>query len=70
MSQEVLRRTEQNMKNARKALSRALGGIRARRANASLLEGVNVSYYGARYTIKPTCTNFSSRSTYVNDYTI
>lgn len=47
MSQEVLRRTEQNMKNAEKALSRALGGIRAGRANASLLEGVNVSYYGA-----------------------
>lgn len=47
MSQQVLRETEQKMNNAEKALTRALGGIRAGRANASLLEGVNVSYYGA-----------------------
>ncbi len=47
MSQQVLRETEQKMQNAEKALSRELGGIRAGRANASLLEGVHVSYYGA-----------------------
>jgi ribosome recycling factor len=47
MSQQILREAKQRMDNAEKALSRALGGIRAGRANASLLEGVNVNYYGA-----------------------
>lgn len=47
MSQQILRETKQRMNNAEKSLSRALGGIRAGRANASLLEGINVSYYGA-----------------------
>lgn len=47
MSQQLLRETKNKMNDAEKALSRALGGIRAGRANASLLEGINVSYYGA-----------------------
>ncbi len=47
MSQEVLRKTEQEMKSAETTLSRELGSIRAGRANASLLENVMVSYYGA-----------------------
>lgn len=47
MSQQILRETEKNMKGAESALSRELGTIRAGRANASLLDGINVSYYGA-----------------------
>lgn len=47
MSKAVLNQTEQNMKNAETSLSRDLGSIRAGRANASLLEGIQVSYYGA-----------------------
>ncbi len=47
MSKQVLIQTEQNMANAEMALSRDLASIRAGRANASLLEGIQVSYYGA-----------------------
>lgn len=47
MTQQVLRKAEQDMKNAEAALSRELGSIRAGRANASLLDGISVSYYGA-----------------------
>lgn len=47
MSQQVLNTTEKNMKQAEQALVRELGSIRAGRANASLLDGVFVSYYGA-----------------------
>lgn len=47
MSQQVLRDIEQRMTGAETALSKALGSIRAGRANASLLEGIQVLYYGA-----------------------
>lgn len=47
MSRQVLSQTEQSMTNAEAALSRDLASIRAGRANASLLEGIHVSYYGA-----------------------
>lgn len=47
MSQQVLRDIEQRMTGAENALSKALGSIRAGRANASLLEGIQVLYYGA-----------------------
>ena len=47
MSPQVLRDIEQRMTGAENALSKALGSIRAGRANASLLEGIQVLYYGA-----------------------
>lgn len=47
MSRQVLNQTEKKMMEAEKALARDLGSIRAGRANASLLEGIQVSYYGA-----------------------
>lgn len=47
MSQQVLRNVEKRMQDAERTLSRDLGSIRAGRANASLLEGIHVSYYGA-----------------------
>lgn len=47
MSQQVLNNTKKNMDNAISAFSRNLGSIRAGRANASLLDGISVSYYGA-----------------------
>ncbi len=47
MSKQVLIQTEQNMATAEAALSRDLASIRAGRANAGLLEGIQVSYYGA-----------------------
>ncbi|MDN6161674.1 MAG: ribosome recycling factor [Atopostipes sp.] len=47
MSQSVLNKTKKEMKAAEKDLSYELGTIRAGRANASLLDNVTVSYYGA-----------------------
>lgn len=47
MSQEVMRDTQKNMDNAITAFNRELGSIRAGRANATLLDGIMVSYYGA-----------------------
>ena len=47
MSQEVMRNTQTNMNNAINAFTRELGTIRAGRANATLLDGIQVSYYGA-----------------------
>src|SRR5699024_5810601 len=47
MSQQVLNNTQKNMENALQAFTRELGSIRAGRANASLLDGIMVSYYGA-----------------------
>ena len=47
MSQQVLRDIEKNMKASEQALKKSLGSIRAGRANASLLEGIQVLYYGA-----------------------
>jgi len=47
MSQQVLNDTKKNMNNALQAFTRELGSIRAGRANASLLDGIMVSYYGA-----------------------
>lgn len=47
MSQQVLNKTEKNMEAAEQGLARELGSIRAGRANASLLDGVQVLYYGA-----------------------
>lgn len=47
MSQEVMRNTQINMDNAINAFTRELGTIRAGRANATLLDGIQVLYYGA-----------------------
>ena len=47
MIQEVMRNTQTNMNNAINAFTRELGTIRAGRANATLLDGIQVSYYGA-----------------------
>lgn len=47
MSQQILKQTEQNMKKSEASFSRELGSIRAGRANASLLDRISVSYYGA-----------------------
>lgn len=47
MSQQLLGKIEQRMKASEQALTKQLGSIRAGRANASLLEGINVLYYGA-----------------------
>lgn len=47
MSQEVMRNTQTNMDNAINAFTRELGTIRAGRANATLLDGIQVLYYGA-----------------------
>lgn len=47
MSQAVINKAEREMKAEEKTLSQNLGSIRAGRANASLLDGMTVSYYGA-----------------------
>lgn len=46
MANEVLTEAKDKMKKAEQALTRELGTIRAGRANASLLNRVNVNYYG------------------------
>ncbi|MBC1521134.1 ribosome recycling factor [Listeria aquatica] len=47
MSKEVLQNSQEKMEKSEQALSRALGQIRAGRANASILDRVQVDYYGA-----------------------
>ena len=47
MSQAVLNKTKNEMIKAEENLSYELGTIRAGRANASLLDNITVSYYGA-----------------------
>lgn len=47
MTQAVLNQTKKEMTSAEQDLSYKLGTIRAGRANASLLDNVTVSYYGA-----------------------
>ncbi len=46
-SQAVLNEAKTKMKKAQEVLTHELGSIRAGRANASLLNGVMVDYYGA-----------------------
>ncbi|GEP22632.1 MAG: ribosome recycling factor [Lentilactobacillus diolivorans] len=46
-SQTVLNETKEKMQKAQEVLERELGKIRAGQANASLLNGVMVDYYGA-----------------------
>lgn len=46
MSEQVLRDVKSRMKKAEQSFSYELSGIRAGRANASLLDRVNVDYYG------------------------
>ncbi|EUJ33552.1 ribosome recycling factor [Listeria floridensis FSL S10-1187] len=47
MSKEVLQNSKEKMEKSEQALSRVLGQIRAGRANASILDRVQVDYYGA-----------------------
>ena len=48
MSRQVLNQTEKKMMEAEKALARDLGSIRAGRANASLLEGIQIGRASCR----------------------
>lgn len=47
MANPILEQAKENMEKAEASLRRTLGQIRAGRANASLLNRVNVEYYGA-----------------------
>lgn len=47
MAQEILKTTKERMVKAEESLSRELGQVRAGRANASLLDRIQVDYYGA-----------------------
>ncbi len=47
MSDEVFQEAEEKMKKSLAALERDLGGVRAGRANPTLLDRVAVDYYGA-----------------------
>lgn len=47
MTEAILKDTQGKMKKAEQAYVRELGGIRAGRANPSLLNRVNIDYYGA-----------------------
>lgn len=47
MLENVIKEAKDKMKKAEQSLQRELGQIRAGRANASLLDRINVEYYGA-----------------------
>ena len=47
MANPILEQAKENMEKAEASLRRTLGQIRAGRANASLVNRVNVEYYGA-----------------------
>ncbi|WP_261805498.1 ribosome recycling factor [Lapidilactobacillus luobeiensis] len=47
MSNPIIEKARENMKKSQEALQRDLQSIRAGRANASLLNRINVDYYGA-----------------------
>ena len=51
MPKELLRETRRNMENALEANAREISNIRTGRATISLLDGINVEYYGARSLI-------------------
>lgn len=46
MANEVIEKAKDNMKKSIAVFQKELGGIRAAVANASLLEGIKVDYYG------------------------
>ena len=46
MANEIIEAAKANMQKSAEALQRELGGIRAGRANAGLLNRVEVEYYG------------------------
>jgi ribosome recycling factor len=52
MSQTVLNETKQKMEKATKSYSKQLATVRAGRANPSILDGVQVEYYGAFTPLK------------------
>ncbi|MEG0498163.1 MAG: ribosome recycling factor, partial [Carnobacterium sp.] len=47
MSTELLKETKERMIKAEQAFQRELGSIRAGRANAALLDRIQIIYYGA-----------------------
>ena len=47
MTDQLLKDLKQRMKKAEESLEYELGGIRAGRANASLVDRITVNYYGA-----------------------
>ncbi|NVY97025.1 ribosome recycling factor [Lactobacillus sp. DCY120] len=51
MTATIIKETEIHMEKGLQALQRELGQIRAGRANASILNGINVEYYGAEVPI-------------------
>ena len=51
MPKETIRETRQNMETALESTGKELTGIRTGRASISLLDGINVEYYGARSPI-------------------
>ncbi|UQS83491.1 ribosome recycling factor [Bombilactobacillus thymidiniphilus] len=48
MTNELIEQAKQHMQKSEASLQRELGQIRAGRANASILNGVTVEYYGAQ----------------------
>lgn len=46
MANEVIEKAKDNMKKSIAVFQKELGGIRAGVANASLLDGIKVNYYG------------------------
>ncbi|MFC1713383.1 ribosome recycling factor [Candidatus Poribacteria bacterium] len=51
MPKETIRETHQKMENALESTGKELSSIRTGRASISLLDGINVEYYGARSPI-------------------
>ena len=67
MANEIVTTAQDRMKQSLGSLQRDLGHIRAGRANASLLDRVQVVYYGAP-TPQSISVNHNSRSTRIDGY--
>ena len=59
MANAIIEKAKERMTQSHQSLAREFGGIRAGRANASLLDRVHVEYYGVE---TPNRFNYHSRS--------
>ena len=51
MANAIIEKAKERMTQSHQSLAREFGGIRAGRANASLLDSVHVEYYGVETTL-------------------
>ena len=62
MANAIIEKAKERMTQSHQSLAREFGGIRAGRANASLLDRVHVEYYGVETPLNQNRFNYHSRS--------